>query len=227
MRAALGTVGELAYSLPARISAWAVNSLAAAAGRSPDLILFAVTAGIGTYFISAGYPRISSFIQAQLPAGLMEKLEGLGQDLKISFGGFVKAQLILMAIIFFVLLALFLVIEAENAVLMAAITAFVDALPVFGAGIVLVPWALYSALLGAYGRAAVLLGAWLGVNLLRSCLQAKLLGDQIGLEPLPSLIAIYVGWRVWSVWGMLLFPILLVTLQQLNDKGVLKLWKSI
>jgi len=227
MRAALGTLGELAYSLPARISAWAVNSLASAAGRSPDLILFTVTAGIGTYFISAAYPRVSSFVQAQLPAGLTEKLEGLGQELKAGFGGFLKAQLMLMAIMFFVLLGLFMIIEAENAVLMAAVTALVDALPVFGTGIVLLPWALYSALLGAYGRAAALLGAWLGANLLRSCLQAKLLGDQIGLEPLPSLIAIYVGWRVWGVWGMLLFPIMLVALQQLNDKGVIKLWKSI
>ena len=227
MRAALGTVGELAYSLPARISAWAVNALAEAAGRSPDLILFTVTAGIGTYFISAAYPQISSFIRAQLPSGLMDKLEGLGHDLKMSFGGFVKAQLILTAIIFFALLILFVLIKAENAVLTAALTALVDALPVFGTGIVLAPWAAYSALLGDYGKAAALMGAWLGVNLLRSCLQAKLLGDQIGLAPLPSLIAIYVGWRVWNIWGMLLFPILLVTLQQLNDKGVIKLWKSI
>ena len=65
------------------------------------------------------------------------------------------------------------------------------------------------------------------VNLVRTSVQAKLLGDQIGLDPLASLIAIYVGWRVWSVWGMLLFPVLLVTLQQLNDKGVLRLWKSV
>ena len=100
------------------------------------------------------------------------------------------------------------------------------ALPVFGTGIVLVPWAVYSFILGDTARGIGLLICWGVVNLVRSCVQAKLLGDQIGLDPLPSLLAMYVGWRVWRVWGMLLFPILFVTLRQLNDRGVIHLWKS-
>ena len=63
-------------------------------------------------------------------------------------------------------------------------------------------------------------------NLVRSCAQAKLLGDQIGLDPLASLTAIYIGWRVKGVIGMLLFPLILVTLRQLNDRGVIRLWKE-
>ena len=63
--------------------------------------------------------------------------------------------------------------------------------------------------------------SWAAVNLIRSAAQAKLLGDQIGLHPLASLAAIYVGWRVCGVWGMLLFPVLLSVLQQLNDRGVM------
>jgi len=227
MKTALGAVTEFAYALPAKISARALDFLAQAAGRSPDVLLFAVTAGLGTYFISASYPRSTAFLAAQLPEGLLQRLEGLGQDIKSSFGGFLKAQLILMGMTFFLILGAFLLMDVEKAALMALLTALVDALPVFGTGIVLIPWAAYSALLGAYGKAAGLLGLWVAGNLLRSCLQAKLLGDQMGLEPLASLIAVYVGWRVWGVWGMLVFPILLVTLQQLNDKGVIKLWKNI
>ena len=109
---------------------------------------------------------------------------------------------------------------------LAALTALVDALPVFGTGMVLVPWALGCLLLGELSRGLGLLIAWGVVSLVRSCIEAKLLGDQIGLDPLASLTAMYVGWRVWSVWGMLLFPILLVTLRQLNDKGVLRLWQE-
>ena len=62
--------------------------------------------------------------------------------------------------------------------------------------------------------------------LVRSCTQAKLLGDQIGLDPLASLLSVYVGWRVCGVWGMLLFPILLMSLIQLNARGVVHLWKQ-
>ena len=109
----------------------------------------------------------------------------------------------------------------------AAVTALIDALPVFGTGVVLVPWAIFCLLLGNTGRAIGLIICWAFVNLVRSCTQAKLLGDQIGLDPIASLAAIYVGWRVCGVWGMLLFPILLVTVQQLNDRGVIRLWKSV
>ena len=89
------------------------------------------------------------------------------------------------------------------------------------------PWAIYGLLLGNAGQGIGLLVSWLVVNLVRSCAQAKLLGDQIGLDPLASLLAIYIGWKVWRVWGMLLFPLVLVTLQQLNDKGVVRLWNRI
>ena len=64
-----------------------------------------------------------------------------------------------------------------------------------------------------------------GISLMRELLQAKLLGDQIGLDPLSSLLAVYVGWKLCGVPGLLLFPLLLVTLRQLNDRGLLRLWK--
>ena len=64
------------------------------------------------------------------------------------------------------------------------------------------------------------------MSLVRSCIQAKLVGDQIGLDPIASLLAVYAGWRSCGVWGMLSFPLLLVTLRQLNDRGVLRLWKN-
>ena len=75
-------------------------------------------------------------------------------------------------------------------------------------------------------RGIGLLISWGVTNLVRSCAQAKLLGDQIGLDPLASLTAIYIGWRVKGVIGMLLFPLILVTLCQLNDRGVIRLWKE-
>ena len=151
----------------------------------------------------------------------------MGADLKGSFGGWLRAQGILMGITFFELLLAFWLLRIRGALGLAALTAFVDALPIFGTGIILAPWALYSLLLGDLGRGIGLLVTWGAVSLVRSCIEAKLLGDQIGLDPLASLAAIYVGWRVWSVWGMLLFPILLVTLRQFNDKGVVWLWKRI
>lgn len=227
LKTAMDAVGDALYGLPSLLSQWTLDVVGKAAQGSPGFLLFTVTAGIGTYFFSASFPKTTAFVAAQLPESFRHRLSGLGQDLKGSFGGFLRAQLILMAITFFELLLTFLLLGVPGAVGLAAVTALIDALPVFGTGIVLVPWALYCLLLGSVGRGVGLLICWGVVNLVRSCAQAKLLGDQIGLDPIASLIAIYVGWQVWHVWGMLLFPILFVTLQQLNDKGVIKLWKNV
>ena len=214
-------------SLPAYISRAAVALLTKTAQASPNTLLFVVTSAIGSYFISASFPRINAFLLAQLPASLRAKLKGLGADLKSSFGGVLRSQLILMLLTFFQLLLAFWMLGVESSIELAAITALVDALPVFGTGAILMPWAFCALLLGDSGRGIGLLLSWLVISLVRNCVQAKLMGDQIGLDPLASLISIYVGWRVWGVGGMLIFPILFVTLIQLNERGLIRLWKSI
>ena len=224
---ALDSASAALYRLPEALSRRALDLAARAAQSSPGFLLFAVTAGIGTYFLSASFPHTLAFLEAQLPKKLREHLSGLGSDLRQSFGGWLRAQLILMVMTFAELVAAFLILGIKNAVGLAAVTALVDALPVFGTGIVLGPWAAYALLLGDLRRGIGLLVSWGVINLVRNCAQAKLLGDQIGLDPAVSLLSVYVGWQIWGVGGMLVFPILFVTLRQLNDKGVIRLWKSI
>ena len=124
------------------------------------------------------------------------------------------------------LLVLFSLLGVRGALPLALLTALVDALPVFGTGTVLVPWALVSLLLGRTGRAAALLLGWVLNAAGRNLLQAKLLGDQIGVHPLVSLLALYLGWRFWGVGGMIVFPLLLATLCRLNERGVVRLWNT-
>lgn len=223
--AAVQSFGKIIYTLPELISRKALDILAKAAAGSPTIFLFIVTAGIGTYFFSAAFPMTLAFISAQLPRTAVEKLICVRANLKKSFGGFMKAQLILMGMTFFELVIVFLLLKIRGAVEIAAVTAVIDALPVFGTGIVLLPWAAYCAVSGDARLAIALMLSWAVVNLVRNCAQAKLLGDQIGLDPISSLLAIYVGFKIWGVGGMLIFPILLVSLKQLNDVGAISLWK--
>ena len=227
LRRALDGLGESLYGLPVLLSQTALDAVGKLAGKSPDLLLFVVTAGIGSYFCSASFPKVLAFLEAQVPQTWKRRFTGMGEDLRGSLGGWLRAQLILMGITFFELLAAFMLLKIPSPAAMAALTAVVDALPLFGTGVILAPWAVYCLLLGQSARGLGLLISWGAVSLVRSCIEAKLLGDQIGLPPLASLMAMYVGWRVWSVWGMLLFPMLLVTARQLNDRGVVRLWKRI
>ena len=225
LESAMDSLGEALYDLPGAVSQWALSFLARTAQASPDTLLFAVTAGIGTYFASASYPQLTAFLSAQIPDAVRRRFSGLGGELKGSFGGWLRAQLILMLMTFFELLIGFLLLKIPAPLLVAAATALIDALPVFGTGTVLVPWAGYCLLTGDTARGIGLVICWGVTNLVRSCAQGKLLGDQIGLDPLASLTAIYIGWRVKGVLGMLLFPLILVTLCQLNERGIIRLWK--
>lgn len=213
-------------ALPLQLSQGLLGLLSRAAQSGPEVLLFVVTAGLGTYFLSAAFPKSMGFLRAQVPDGIARRLMELGRDLRGSFGGLLRAQALLMGLCFLELLLSFRVLGIEDAAGLALLTALVDALPVFGTGTILLPWAAGCLLLGNSARALSLAAVWAGTNLVRSCLQAKLLGDQIGLSPIASLFAVYVGWRICGVGGMLLFPVLLSTLQQLNDRGALQLWKN-
>ena len=178
---ALSALAGSAAALPAQLSRGLVSVISRMAQASPDALLFLVTAALGTYFISAAFPTVNAFLLAQLPEGFRRRLEGLGADLKSGFGGLLRAQLMLMGMTFFELLTAFLLLRVPGAAMLAAVTAVIDALPVFGTGVVLVPWALVSLLLGETRRGFALLLTWGLAELLRNAAQAKLLGDQIGL----------------------------------------------
>jgi len=224
---ALSGLANSAAALPGQLSKLLVSLLSHTAQASPDTLLFLVTAALSTYFISASFPTVNAFLLAQLPEGVRRRINGLGADLKSGFGGLLRAQLLLMCICFFELLAAFLLLGVRAAVIAAAITALIDALPVFGSGVVLLPWGLYCLVLGSSRRGLGLLVTWGLTELIRNAVQAKLVGDQIGLNPLASLLSVYVGWRVGGVGGMLLMPLGLMVLIRLNERGVVRLWKNV
>ena len=227
LRLSLEAAAQTLGALPELLSGKLLGALGRLAQGSPGAALFAVTALVGADLLSAAFPQTLAFLGAQLPAAQRERLQGLGRDLRRSFGGWLRAQALLAGLSFAELLAAFLLMRLRAGLLMAFFVAFVDALPVFGAGVVLVPWALGCLLLGERGRAAGLLLTWGIVWLVRSAAQARLVGDSIGLNPLASLLAVYVGWRCCGVWGMLLVPLLLVTLSRLNDQGLVHLWNKV
>ena len=223
---ALDAVSGALTNIPAGLSRRLLEAAKTAAQRSPDVLLFLVTSALGGVFLSANYPTVREFLRAQIPVSWLRHLDALSQDLRQSFGGWLRAQALLMLITFAELLTALLILRVPGAGWIAALTAVVDALPVFGVGAVLVPWAAVALLRGSTRLGFGLLLAFAVISLMRDLLQAKLLGDQIGLEPLPSLLAVYVGWKLCGVWGLLFFPLLLVTLCQLNDRGLLRLWKK-
>ena len=123
------------------------------------------------------------------------------------------------------LLAGFLLMGQRYALLLAAVTALVDALPVFGTGTVLLPWAAVCLLAGQAPRAVALAALYAVISAVRSLLEPKVMAAQAGLPPLAALAAMYAGFRALGVAGMILLPMALLFVKQLHDEGYVGLWK--
>lgn len=226
LSSALNGLTDYLATLPGKLSAKAVEALSAFVSNFPTWLLFAVTWIMGLYFISASYPRIVRSLRRQIPPAAFERLRRVKHDLQQSLGKYIKAQLIMSAITFGEMLLVFLLLRIDYALVLAIAVGVIDALPVFGAGTVLLPWAAWELIGGDPGRGLGLAIAYAASAILRSCIQAKLLGDQLGLHPIATLLAIYAGWKAMGLWGMILFPIAAITVKKLNDGGIIHLWKS-
>ena len=212
--AAVAGAMESLGSIPGKLAGKLPGVLSGVASSAPSVLLFAVTALIGTYFISASYPDLLHGAARLLPDRFLCRARLLRRDLRRTLGRWLRAQGLMTLITFGVLAAAFLMLGVRYALLLALLTAVIDALPVLGTGTVLLPWAVFDFLTGDVPEGVGLAITYAAVTFLHSSLQAKLLGDQLGLHPLATLAAIYAGWKLWGVWGMVLFPILAVCVKQ-------------
>lgn len=183
--------------------------------RLPDSALGIGTWLLASFMISAKMPKIKDWLEGHLPASWHEKYLPMLRRMKKSVFGWLTAQLKLISITFAVLTMGFILLRVTYAPVWAVLIALVDALPVLGTGTVLVPWSIVCFLQGDTVRALGLLGIYAVVLLLRTVLEPKLVGRQLGLDSLVTLAAMYVGYRLWGILGMLLSPLLAVTVQQL------------
>lgn len=214
-----------ALSLPELGMEGLAGSLGWAASSLPDALLTVVFLLAATVLLVCWQEQTLAFIRRQLPPRLLEAAFRLWEYLKGALLGWVKAQGILMAVTFGILVAGLFLLRVQGAVLLSTLIALMDALPVLGAGLALVPWALVELILGNYGRSLGLAGIYAVTLTVRNALEPQVVGKQIGLHPLVALISFFIGWRLAGLMGMLLGPILALILVKLQEWGYSRLWR--
>lgn len=183
--------------------------------KIPDSALGFGTWILASFMISAKLPQIRQWLSQKIPSGWRQQYLPAVNRLKKNLWGWVLAQGKLMGITFLILTGGFLLLRIPHALLWSFLISLVDALPVLGTGTVLVPWSLVCFLQGNHAQALGLLGTYGAAALLRSVLEPKLIGKQLGLDPLITLLSMYAGYRLWGIPGMLFSPLLAITLTQL------------
>lgn len=183
--------------------------------RVPDSALSLGTAVISGFMISAKLPRIRRWILSRFPREKLRPLLATLKRVREAVGGWLLAQLRLAGVTLGLLTAGMLLLRIPYGILWALGICLVDAFPVLGTGTVLLPWAMIAYLQGDRARAIGLLGMYVVISVVRSVLEPKLVGKQLGLDPLVTLFALYVGYKLWGIGGMILSPLLAVTVIQL------------
>jgi sporulation integral membrane protein YtvI len=223
---ALDGIANKGADLPAVLSGKVVGLLADVAKMTPKLVLFFFTCALSVFFMSCGYQEVTGFILRQIPKSRHKTLRDFKNDLFSTFGKWLKAELMLAGVTFIEMTVAFLIMRIDFAVLLALLVAFVDLLPVLGSGAVLIPWAIFTMIGGNINNGIALVVIFIVNTVVRSLLEPRMIGRQIGLPPIATLIAMYVGFSSVGVVGMVVFPIGLIMVKNLNDKGYLKLWKN-
>ena len=184
----------------------------------PDSALSLGTAVISGFMISAKLPRIRAWLRENFPREKLRPLLRAFKRIRIAVGGWLMAQVSLAGVTMGILLAGFLILRIPYALLWAFGISLLDALPVLGTGTVLLPWGLICLLQGDKARAIGLVAVYAVISLTRSALEPKLVGQKLGLDPLATLFALYAGYKLWGIGGMILSPLLAVTVVQLLPK---------
>lgn len=179
-----------------------------------------------SFFLSLHYETVVGFLRRQLPRHWEEKLGKLKQLSKTTVKNYLKAVLILMLCTFGELCVGFFILRVDNPVGLAALIALFDALPLLGTGGIMIPWIIIELLGQNYSLALGLAILYAVVTVIRNLIEPKVVGDQLGLNPVVSLVSIYLGYRVLGVIGMVLFPILAQILILLHKHGMIRLYRD-
>ncbi|MBR2892883.1 MAG: sporulation integral membrane protein YtvI [Clostridia bacterium] len=209
-----------------------ITGVISTASRIPSLLIGIVVTIVCACFMTADYDKITNFVYCQFPKEKRKDVTRAKQLLKLNLGKMAKAYALIMLVTFteifigLTVLQLLGIFQSSYIAVIAVVTAIVDVIPVLGTGTIVLPWAAYSLIVGDYGMAIGLMVIYVTVTVIRQIVEPKLVAGQLGLPPFVTLIAMYLGLKIFGVLGVFVLPIVIIMLKLLNDEGIIDLWKS-
>ena len=194
-----------------------INSLINFITSIPTIILYICITILSTFFISLDKKKIMTFLEQQFPETWIKKVYNIKREMFNVLGSYIRAQIILMTICFFELLISFNILSflkfnLPYPLIFSIIICIIDALPILGAGAVLLPWSLISFATGDIKLGLALLGIYFLVLSVRQMLEPKLISQNLGVHPLVTLISMYSGFKFFGVIGFLIGPVVMIIL---------------
>ena len=196
------------------------------AKQLPSLIIAIIMCLLSAYFFVAERGQISIWWHKYTPKGIMDRFQVMKRGMMKAVGGYFKAQLKIEVWMYLLLVIGLSILRVNHVLLIAFGIAILDLLPFFGTGTVMVPWAIIKILSGNYKMAIGLLIIWGVGQLARQIIQPKIVGDSIGVPPIPTLFLLFIGYKVGGVLGMIFAVPIGLILYTMYEEGAFDTTKN-
>ncbi len=207
-------------------SSTVVGSIARFAASLPTLLINFIFTIVSSFFFTIDYHRISRFLIHQFKGERREMILKLKDNGIGTLGKFIRAYSAIISITFLELSAGFWILGITNPFLFGALVAIIDVMPILGTGAVLLPWANISLVIGNTKIGIGMLLLYVIITAVRQAIEPRIVGQQIGLHPILTLILMYVGAQLMGVLGLLILPIIATILVKLNEEGTIHFFKK-
>lgn len=218
-----GQIDNLLASIQASISnTLNIQKVTALLAYIPNYLVSILVYLIALFLFMVDLPRLKMSIFQHLTEKTADKVNFMTSRLNYVIFGFLKAQFLVSIIIFVVSLIGLLFIAPEIAILMSIIIWVIDFIPLLGSIIVLAPWSLLELINGNSTLAAQLAVLAVILLIIRRTVEPKVMGSHIGLSPLATLIAMYLGLKIIGVLGFVVGPLIIIIWNSAKEAGIIK-----
>ncbi|MBQ7638191.1 MAG: sporulation integral membrane protein YtvI [Clostridia bacterium] len=198
----------------------------------PSVIIAVIISIVASVFMTIEYGKIKSFIAAQFSENNRQKFHDGTALASSTLKKMLKAySLIVLITTTELCIGLYImkfagIYDSDYIVFIALLIAIIDIIPVLGTGTVLIPWAVYSFVTGSVSMGVGLVILYAVILVIRQIIEPKLVAGQVGLSPIVTIIAMYVGTKLFSVIGFFVLPFIVILIKRFNDEGIIHLFNA-
>jgi len=214
---ALSSMGSVIMDFSVNLVSWASS----VGTKLPGAMLAVVVCIIATAFLSRDYKLVSSSILGVFPPRAQNMLRQSKLAIVKILGNFARSYVLIFLITFVEIWIGLEIIGFDNAIVIAAIIAVFDILPIVGSGMVLLPWTIFKFVQGDIAKGIGLLILYLWVVIARQVIEPRIVSKRVGLHPLSTLLFMWLGLKIFGGVGMLALPICVLILKDLHESGFL------
>lgn len=222
IREMLTSLGSTITSLSSKL----VGMAGSVAFSLPSLLISVIICIVSTLFMLFDWEKITAFIYLQLSGRNGDLAQKVSRQSGSTIRQFILSYGLILLITFSELSMGFLIIGFKSPFLIAALISIFDILPVVGCGGILIPWMIISFIIGNTGNGVGLALLYIIITVVRNIVEPKIVGKQVGLHPLVTLISMVIGSSLMGAVGLFGLPITLAVINKMNKDGVIHLYKT-